>query len=181
MQNKLLYNMQYGFRQNSSTELAVCHIVDELSDCIDKKLVNCTVFLDLAKAFNTVDHKILIKKLENYGIRGIALNLLQSFLSNRKQFTKVNGYQSSAKLIDTGVPQGSTLGPFLFLIYINDISFASKIKVRLFADDACLSIEHSDPKVVQQTVNEELFKIHQWLEDNKLFVNYSKSNFLIFH
>ena len=178
--HNVIYNMQYGFRQQSSTELAVNHIVDDLSNCIDNKMVNCSVFLDLAKAFNTVDHCILIKKLEKCGVRGIALEIFKSFLAKRKQFTTVNGQKSTAKHIETGVPQGSTLGPLLFLVYINDLPFASTMKVRLFADDACLSVEHKNPETLELIVNKEPLKVQNWLDNNKLFINYSKSNFLIF-
>ena len=172
--NKVLYNLQYGFREKSSTELAVSQITDDLSDSIEKGMINCCIFLDLAKAFNTVNHEILLHKLEYYGIRGITLELMKSFLSNRQQLTRINNHKSSAKLINSGVPQGSILGPLLFLRYINDIAYTSDMKVRLYADDACLSLEHRDPIILEQKTNYELKKIYQWLENNKLITNVSK-------
>ena len=178
--HRILYNLQYGFRQDSSTELAVSQIVEDLAESMDNNKINCSVFLDLAKAFNTVNHEILLTKLNKCGVRGITLKLFESFLGNRKQFTTINNHSSSLESIDTGVPQGSTLGPLLFLIYINDLPTATTMKVRLFADDACLSMEHNDPSTLQLLVNRELSKVHCWLDTNKLFINYSKSNFLIF-
>ena len=178
--NSVLYPLQYGFRENSSTEFAVSQIVDDLTTCIENKSINCSVFLDLAKAFNTVNHQILLKKLQSCGVRGVALKLMESFLADRHQWTVVGSQKSDSKIIDVGVPQGSTLGPLMFLIYINDLHTATNMKVRLFADDACLSLSNKDPHILQKQVNIELDKVHKWLKDNKLFINYKKSNFLIF-
>ena len=175
-----MYHLQYGFRQGGSTELAVSDIIDDLTNSMENKLINCSVFLDLAKAFNTVNHQILLKKLESYGVRGVALKLLRSYLTGRTQITLVNNNKSNSKGVDSGVPQGSTLGPLLFLIYINDLPLATNMKVRLFADDACLSFENTDPLALQQQTNQELLKVNNWLNQNKLFLNYSKSNFIIF-
>ena len=178
--NNVLYNLQYGFREGSSTELAVTQIVDEISKTLDNNSINCTVFLDLAKAFNTVNHEILLKKLEWYGIRGVVLNLLRSYLSQRQQYTKANGYESNTQTINSGIPQGSTLGPLLFLIYVNDLPKATNMKVRLFADDACLSLDGNDPISLEQQINQELENVVLWMKQNKLFLNFEKSNFMIF-
>ena len=178
--NNVLHKLQYGFRKNSSTELAVTQIVDEIVKTIEKKSILCSIFLDLAKAFNTVNHKILLKKLNAYGIRGNALKLLSSFLVNRKQCTTVNGQKSNFSIVDSGVPQGSTLGPLLFLIYINDLPLHTNLRVRLFADDACLSFESNNAVFLEEKVNFELNKVNKWLNENKLFLNSSKSNFVIF-
>ena len=178
--NNVLHKLQYGFRKNSSTELAVTQIVDEIVKTIEKKSILCSIFLDLAKAFNTVNHEILLKKLNTYGIRGNALKLLSSFLVNRKQCTTVNGQKSNFSVVDSGVPQGSTLGPLLFLIYINDLPLHTNLRVRLFADDACLSFESDNAVLLEEKVNFELNKVNEWLNENKLFLNSSKSNFLIF-
>ena len=178
--NNILYKMQYGFRKNNSTELAVTQIVDDIIDVIEDSSIQCSLFLDLAKAFNTVNHDILIYKLEKYGIRGPPLLLLSSFLYNRYQSTTVNNVHSSLKVVNCGVPQGSSLGPLLFLLYINDLPLCTNLKVTLFADDACLSFSHHNAVVLEQIVNAELVKVSHWLISNKLFINYSKSNYLIF-
>ena len=136
--------------------------------------------MDLAKAFNTVDHCVLLKKLEKYGIRGDPLLLIKSFLSNRIQATKVNSFKSKELEINSGVPQGSCSGPLLVIIYINDIHLNTAFSIRLFADDASLSLSHRVPETLEDNVNKELDTIYKWLQSNKLFLNFSKTNYLIF-
>ena len=155
-------------------------IVNELTEAGEKKLVNCSVFLDLAKAFNTVNHKILLSKLKGYNVKGSMLNFLKSYSKNRSQSTVINNVVSKRKIVNVGIPQGSCLGLLLFLVYINDIFSATEINMRLFADDACLSFQHSDPDCVNSVINEELSKVDVWLCANKLFINYSKTKFLLF-
>ena len=150
----ILSKHQYGFRQNHSTELAVNDIHEKLLHNLDKGLNSCTVFLDLAKAFDSVDHSILIRKLCKYGVRGIALQLFASYLSNRCQFVKTNGVKSSLQYISYGVPQGSILGPLLFLIFINDLPEATNLYVKLFADDTFLCAQNSDFDLLEAEVKE---------------------------
>ena len=119
--NKLLYNSQYGFREGHSTEYATLELVDRIILDMDKKTTPVNIYLDLSKAFDTLDHHILIKKLEYYGLHGTSLQLMDSFLTNRKQFVEIDESKSDMLLLPTGVPQGSILGPLLFIIYINDI------------------------------------------------------------
>ena len=178
--HQTLHNLQYGFRQGSSTELAVANICEDLSNAIDGGSINCTAFIDLAKAFNTVNHDILCKKLDKYGIRGEPLRLIESYLASRWQYTTTNNVKSALMEINVGVPQGSSLGPLLFLVYINDLPLYTSLKVRLFADDACLSYENENPQIIEEVVNRELGKVNEWLLDNKLFLNFSKSTYLIF-
>lgn len=179
--HKVIYNNQFGFIKDSSTELAVINSVNDIISSIDDNKINCSIFLDLAKAFNSVNHTILLDKLDKYGVRGIALQLIENYLNNRIQRTIINSHVSKNLPINVGVPQGSCLGPLLFLIYVNDMHLCTKLKLQLFADDACLSLSHEDPIYLENTVNIELINIDNWLTNNKLFLNYSKSSFLIFN
>ena len=143
-----------------STELATIELVDRILSDIDNKLLPVVVFMDLSKAFDTLDHSILIHKLQYYGITGITLNWFKSYLSNRLQYVDINGSISSMQHITTGVPQGSILGPLLFLIYMNDLpNVIALFKYILFADDTSLlsSIEYSIP--INDTNTNELMNI----------------------
>ena len=175
----LLYDSQFGFRNNASTENAVLQLYNQLLDKLNKNQITCSIFIDLKKAFDTVDHSILIQKLRRYGIRGEPLNLLSSYLSNRLQYTVINNHSSQYKPINCGVPQGSTLGPLLFLIYINDLYLASKFDLNLFADDAYLAMSGTSPNELAKNVNKELVKIYNWLNLNKLSLNVDKTKYLI--
>ena len=127
--NNILSSNQYGFRANNSTELAVTTIYDEFLENLDRKLYTCAIFLDIKKAFDAIDHQILLKKLYHYGFRGKIWNILKSYLENRKMCTKINQKTSSLCKITYGIPQGSVLGPLLFLLYVNDLPNASKFKI----------------------------------------------------
>ena len=177
--NKVLCLNQFGFRKNFSTLLAVSEIYDNLLDNLEKNLNSCVVFLDLRKAFDTVNHDILIRKMERYGIRGIALSLFKSYLCNRKHFVKLGNFVSDSKLLNIGVPQGSVLGPLLFLIYINDMPNATRLFVRLFADDTFLAFQHKNVRKLQKVVNQELDKVADWLLANQLSLNLLKSKYML--
>ena len=171
---------QFGFRAKFSCEYAVTDIYEKLLSNLDKGLSTCAVFLDLAKAFDSVSHDILLRKLEKYGIRGNVLEFFKSYLSSRFQFVKVNDAESSLMKIDFGVPQGSILGPLLFLIYINDLPEATKFFIRLFADDTFLCTQNDDLLLLESEVNLELKKVYIWLASNKLTLNILKSKYMLF-
>ena len=177
---QLMHQFQYGFRQNSSTEQAITQLTEELSNNIQNKNYTCSIFVDMKKAFDTINHEILLQKLKRYGIRGLPLKLLRNYLTDRQQRTKINNTFSSPKLINCGIPQGSILGPLLFNLFINDLPNASKFSVRLFADDACLTLHDKSPDNLEQAVNNELLKISNWININKLTINYKKTNYIIF-
>ena len=177
--NQILTNHQFGFRKSYSTELAAINLYDTLMKNLDEKKITCAIFLDLAKAFDSVNHKILLKKLDKYGVRGHPLNLIKSYLCNRQQYVKLNDKSSNLEVIDIGIPQGSILGPLLFLIYINDLPNASNFFVKLFADDTFLSLNFKNFNELKKKTNSEIRKIYAWLVANRLTLNITKSKFMI--
>ena len=141
---------------------------------------SCGIFIDLKKAFDTVNHNILLNKLRHYGFRGVISDLCSSYLSNRKQTTEINGVISEQQSIDCGVPQVSVLGPLLFLIYMNDIQYSSKrLNFFLFADDTNILYADKHLHLLESVANTELTKVYEWLTSNRLTLNIQKSNYVI--
>ena len=178
----VLYRHQYGFRQKHSTIHPILQLLKDIADANDKTTrdVTLSVFLDLLKAFDTINHDILLKKFHFYGIRGVPNSWFANYLSNRKQFTEINNCKSALTNVSTGVPQGSILGSILFLLYINDINNCTLLNLLSFADDTTIYRSGPYNKELFDEVNYELIKIHMWLCTNKLSLNVKKSKACIF-
>ena len=177
----LIYKNQFGFRKKHSTSHALISIVEQIRNNLDKKIFSCAVFVDLEKAFDTVNHIILLQKLDHYGISGSANAWIRSYLSERSQKVTVNGTTSSERSITCGVPQGSILGPLLFLIYLNDLNEAlQNCLVFHFADDTNLLFSHKNSDHLHKIINQELKILFEWLCANRLSLNASKTEFIIF-
>ena len=177
--NKILYDLQFGFRASHSTDHALISLTETITNTLDNKHFGCGIFIELKKAFDTVSHKILLEKLEHYGVRGTALAWFKSYLSKRRQYVSVNGHNSSYLDVTCGVLQGSILGPFLFLIFINDLPMsARKLSFYLFANDTNIYFEPDSLSKLEQVVNKELKKVQKWLDTNKLALNIDKETLL---
>ena len=179
--HNIISDSQYGFRPNRSTSTALLELVEEIVTANDRNKYTVGVFIDLRKAFDTIDHDLLLKKLDNFGIRGITNTWLHSYLSNRKQFVSLGNVSSSLSTVLCGVPQGSVLGPLLFILYINDICNVSKLlKLILFADDTNLFSSSDDLQKVCSEISTELCNLNVWFNVNKLSLNVAKTNFMVF-
>ena len=177
---RLLSDGQFGFREFHSTATALLDCTNDWYANLDKKMFNLVVQIDLKKAFDTVDHRILLRKLEIYGIKGQALCLLSSYLSNRSQKCHINGFLSSEKAIRCGVPQGSILDHYSFYcISMICPQCLSKTKPRLFADDANLTASGVSVTDLEDAVNSDLENLRKWLIANKLSLNVAKTEFML--
>ena len=179
-ENKLFFKSQSGFRSLHSTVTALLEATNDWAYNIDCGNVNAVVFLDLKKAFDTVDHEILVSKLNAYGIRHGANDWFKSYLSDRTQKSLVNGFLSEDRFISCGVPQGTILGPLLFLLYINDLPNCLKHShPRMFADDTHLTYSAANVHDIDQNLNQDLKSVSEWLAANKLTLNTSKTEFML--
>ena len=178
--HKFLNNCQFGFRKGHSTSHGITHVHEQVIQSLEKKKVCALLFIDLKAAFDTVNVEILLTKLQHYGYRGKILKLLTSYLHDRKQFVFSDSISSCLLDVLCGVPQGSVLGPLLFIIYINDISNSSDADNSLFADDAALLVADSNVKKLKKKVHKEINSLHKWLIRNKLTLNLSKTKYMLF-
>ena len=177
----LLCKLQSGFRKQHSTETAVTFFTDEILMNMDNGLVTGCVFIDLAKPFDSVDHSTLIHKLKHYGVCDESLQWFQDYFSGRKQFVCIDSQLSEELPITSGVPQGSILGPLLFIVYINDLPNCMKnCSVNMYADDTALYLGGQTVDEINNSIDEDLVRLAEWLQDNKLVLNVAKTKCLLF-
>ena len=180
--HNILYQFQFGFRPKHGPNLALITLVDKIVQSLESGDYVCGLFLDFSKAFDTVNHKILFKKLYKYGIRGLPLEWLKSYLSDRSQFVLYKGTASPDHPVSCGIPQGSILGPILFLVYVNDIvNVSDKLFSILFADDTNIFMSEKNLSSLINAMNVELTKLLDWFHLNKLSTNLDKTHYIIFH
>lgn len=188
--NNIFAAEQKGFRKNKSINSAIYDFLYEVVTSIDKRIPTVALFMDMTKAFDYVDHSVLIMKLQTYGVRGNVLNLIKSYLSGRKQMTIVSklcpvqktlqNYVSDTRMVEYGVPQGSVLGPLLFLIYINDLPRETKNIMVLFADDSTILFKNKNIINLETDINNTLTDVIKWLTANNLLINLDKTNIMTF-
>ena len=180
-QYSVLSNNQYGFKTGKSCSDAIISLTEKIYKSLNEKKFVITLFIDLKKAYDTVNHNILLEKLESYGIRGIALKWFENYLNGRKQKVKIGSLFSEWQNVNIGVPQGSVLGSLLFLVYINNLPTVSSILHSvLFADDTCLTLADDNYSNLINTFNSELKKLYAWLIKNRLSLNFEKTVYINF-
>ena len=178
--NNVIYNLQYGFRQQYSTSHALINITENIIKAHDDGNIGCGVFVDLQKAFDTADHKILLAKLNHYVIRGVSNDQFKSYLPNRNQYVPINGFDSGLTTLNCSVPQGSVPGPLLFLLYINDLNQAiNSCKFHHFADDTNFLCLSNSIKKLNKLVSSNLTHLVNWLNSNKISINVKKKNKIV--
>ena len=177
----LFSNSQYGFRNNLSTQDALLDLTETIYNSLNNKKYQISIMIDLKKAFDSVNNNILLKKLELYGIRGMGLSWIQSYLADRVSYVALGKVKSNLHTTNIGIPQGSIIGPILFLIYINDLPKTSnKFHTTLFADDTTFSLSDDNYDTMVTTLNSELTKVENWTNANRLTINVTKTEMLFF-
>ena len=175
-----MYELQSGFRSTYSTNTCLMYLYDYIRQECDKGNFTGMVLLDLQKAFDTVNHYILLYKLTALGMNGESAEWFRSYLSGRKQVVDVNGTISVGRIVTCGVPQGSILGPLLFLFYVNDMSATVRCKLLLYADDSALLVSGKDVAEIEAALNVEHEAVQEWLVDNKLSLHLGKTESILF-
>ena len=181
--NDCIYNFQFGFREKHSTCDALISITEKIKETLKNGCIGVGVFVDFQKAFDTVNHEILLRKLDHYGLRGVSNRLIKSYLENRKQYVSINGFDSTIREMKHGVPQGSVLGPLLFLIYINDLhNCVFYSETYHFADDTHLFhvLSKHNGRYSTKKLNNDLKSLNHWLLANKISLNASKTEAIYF-
>ena len=181
-ENNLLYCKQFGFQKGHSPEHAILQLVEQINQSSEKNEFTLGVLVDLSKTFDTIDHQILLKKLEYCGIAGNNLRWFENYLKDQQQFISFENNSTKKVTITCGVSQGSILGPLLFLLYVNDLHHASKVlNPIMFADDTNLFFSHSDINLLFEKMNKELTNVSTWFNANKLLLKVKKTKFSFFH
>ena len=172
-----LNKMQFGFRKHHSTETAVCFFLENLKSKLDAGGVIGAVFIDLRKAFDTINHQILLTKLSYFNFSSHTLNWIESYISSRTQCVRIQNMKSMSRNNHLGVPQGSVLGPLLFSLFINDLPSCCPLNVtcQMYADDAVLYVHAKDKKHAAQELTDAMMNVYNWLEKSKLYLNISKT------
>ena len=177
--NTILYHHQYGFRNNHSTIHPIIHLLNHCAIASNKNETTLALFCDLSKAFDVISHTILLRKLSIYGIRGLALKWFTSYLSGREQYVRYASYDSGLSGISHGVPQGSILGPLLFLLYVNDICISDRFNILSFADDTTLYMSSNSVYILFDMANDQIDRLYNWFCCNELYLNAEKTKYIL--
>ena len=179
--NQYLDIYQGGFRKNNSTINTTVRFTNDIFNAINRRQLTLATFIDMAKDFYTVNHNILLKKMELLGFRGNVLRLLQNYLKDRFQSTLANGFTSKSQKVVCGIPQGSTVGPLMFIIYLNDLSsILQNCKYQLYADDTVLYMSGQEIEPITDNMCIDLAQFKDWCDCNKLTINIKKTKYMIF-
>ena len=180
-ENRLISHNQFGFVKGKNTQDALIKFTETMYENLNNRKVSAAIYLDLRKAFDCVHHGTLLHKLKSYGFRGVSHQWIKSYLSNRNQYVKIDHFKSESQIISTGVPQGSLIGPALFILFINDLSdISEEIDILLYADDTTILLSDSEYENVVFKGNSNLLKIDNWLKCNRLALNVDKSSWMLY-